>query len=231
MARRPTKNVVLSTLTLLLLCGAAVDRATSMVAPEDTAAYQARVRDAAAHLPERMGDWVGTDIPVPQSAVALLHPNVIVSRRYQNFITGRTADFLLVQCADSRDLTGHYPPICYPNQGYVLERAEPRHWTVDGLPIHATDYRFMQHLDGVESRTQVKNFMILPDGTIAPDMDAVRKSTTVRRRFYGAGQVQVICPAGIPADEQDRIFTSLVEGHMPLISAILSGTPNGNPLK
>lgn len=220
----PTKNTVVSGLALLFLAGAAVDRKAHMVAPEDTTAYQARVREAYAQLPMRIGNWIGEETPVPQSAVALLHPNVIISRRYTNFVTGRTASFLLTQCADARDMAGHYPPICYPNQGWILQRSEAHRWAVDGLEVNGMEYRFLRSPTS-PAGIVVRNFMILPDGSIAPDMDSIRKSTSVRRRFYGAGQVQVICDAGVPDAEQGEIFTSLVEGHMPVITAILSGVP------
>lgn len=218
----PTKNVVVSALALVFLGGAAVDRGMNMVAPEDTAPYQARIRQAYAQLPMRIGNWIGEETPVPQSAITLLHPNVIISRRYTNFATGRTASFLLTQCADARDMAGHYPPICYPNQGWIKERVKACHWTVDGLGIDGMEYHFLRSPES-PSGIIVRNFMILPDGTIAPDMDSIRKSTSVRRRFYGAGQVQVICDSNVPPDEQDQIFTSLIEGHMSVITAILSG--------
>lgn len=217
-----TKNTVVSGLALLFLAGAAADRAANMVAPEDTAPYQARVREAYAQLPMRMGDWVGEDTPVPQAAITLLRPNVILSRRYTNFVTGRTASVLLTQCADARDMAGHYPPICYPNQGWILQDRKTRDWTVDDLTVHGTAYRFLRSPSS-PSGIAVRNFMILPDGSTAADMDAVRRSTSVRRRFYGAGQVQVICDAGVPEQEQDEIFNSLIHGHMPVITAILSG--------
>lgn len=219
----PTKNTVVSAMALLFLGGAAVDRKVNMVAPEDTAPYQARIRDAYAQLPMRVGNWIGEETPVPQSAVALLHPNVIISRRYTNFVTGRAAGFLLTQCADARDMAGHFPPICYPNQGWILQRSEGRHWNVGDLPIDGMEYHFLRSPDS-PAGIVVRNFMILPDGTIAPDMDSVRQSTSVRRRFYGAGQVQVICDAGVPPEDQEEIFTSLVKGHLPVITAILAGT-------
>lgn len=216
------KNTVVSGLALLFLVGAAADRAANMVAPEDTAPYQARVREAYAQLPMRMGDWVGEDTPVPQAAITLLRPNVILSRRYTNFVTGRTASVLLTQCADARDMAGHYPPICYPNQGWILQGRELHQWSVDNLMIDGTTYRFLRSPQS-PAGIAVRNFMMLPDGSTAADMDAVRKSTSVRRRFYGAGQVQVICDAGVPEQEQDEIFASLVRGHVPLINTVLAG--------
>src|SRR6185437_11848693 len=94
----------------LLLCLAAAYRGHYQVAPAGMAEYHQRIRAAAEALPMNIGSWRGQDAPVTAGAVALLHPNVIVSRRYLDPASGRAVNFLLVQCTDARDILGHYPP-------------------------------------------------------------------------------------------------------------------------
>src|SRR5688572_23609198 len=116
--------------TLLLLGGIALDQALFRVPAANAAPYHALVQAAAAKIPFHIDTWFGTDIPVPPAATKLLKPNVIVSRRYAEMLTGRRVDFLLVQCTDARDIVGHYPPICYVTHGWTQESAEPRDWEV-----------------------------------------------------------------------------------------------------
>jgi hypothetical protein len=195
-----------------------------MVPPEDVAPYLGQVQSAATKLPLRIGDWVGENIDVPQAAIKILRPNVIISRRYTNFVTGSTANVLLVHCSDARDLMGHYPPVCYPNQGWKMENATPRQWRVEGLDglVDGKQYRFRRSRDDVGGLT-IQNFMMLPNGRTGRDMDAIHKSASTDQHFYGAGQVQVITQSGMPEEERDRVVQDLVQGHLPVISAVLKG--------
>jgi hypothetical protein len=194
----------------------------NMAVPDDAGPYQARVRQSQELVSLRFGDWVGEDIPVPTAAITLLHPNVMISRRYTNIKTGRSASLLLDQCSDVRDMNGHFPPICYPNQGWTLEKSIPRQWVVDGLTISGMEYHFSRGGADNSTGVVVRNFMILPGGTIAADMDAIRRNVDLNHRFYGAGQIQVITDRGIPYEDQEQIFRSLVAGHEPVIKAILA---------
>lgn len=217
-----TKDVVVAGLALALLGGAAADR-LSLRPPTDAGPYHERVREAVKLLPKRIGDWMGREIEQPTAAVRLLRPNVILCREYQNYVTLRRATFLVVQCSDARDLVGHYPPVCYPNQGWRVMSKEPGDWDVDGTVVRGTIYQFRQP-GGAMQTTVVRNFMVLPDGRFERDMDAVdAASQNVERRFYGAAQVQVIVDASVPAEERDEIFGTLVAGNWPVIEAIRSG--------
>ena len=223
MAGKRIKDVVVAAIAVALLGGATADR-FSVRPPADASPYHARVRDAVKLLPMRIGDWVGKEAPPAQAAVALLRPNVILCREYESMSSEvrRTVTFLLVQCPDARDLTGHYPPICYPNQGWKLLGAEEKDWAVSGGTIRGTKYRFLRPSGGTP--VIVRNFMILPDGRFERNMGAVDKaSQNVERRFYGAGQVQVSMDESIPPSERDEIFETLVAGNWPVIEAIRSG--------
>jgi hypothetical protein len=222
-SRNSAKDVVVVGLAALLLLGAAAER-LSLRPPADATPYHDEVRAAAKALPMRVGDWVGTDVEQPQAAVRLLRPNVIFCRRYDNMSSDdrQEATFLLVQCPDARDLVGHFPPICYPNQGWKLLGATPTDWTVGGVTVHGTRYEFLRPSGG--AAVIVRNFMILPDGRFAPNMDAVDEaSKNVDRRFYGAAQVQVTMDSSIPEQQRNAVFNALVAGNWPVIEAIRSG--------
>src|SRR5690606_34429817 len=84
-------------------------------------AYFERVATAVESTPYAIGDWRGEDEEVIQAARKLLRPNGMVQRRYVQ-PGGGGFGLLVVHCKDVRDMEGHYPPICYPSQG----------WTADG---------------------------------------------------------------------------------------------------
>jgi hypothetical protein len=205
----------------LLLAGAGIDRLRSPAAA-DSASYLKSVREAYASTPKRLGHWVGTDVPVPVSAITLLRPNVVLSREYLNVETGIRATFLLVHCGDARDILGHYPPVCYPSAGWVLQSAESRHWNVNDQMIPGYEYRFASEPASGLPSLVVMNTMLLPDGEFHEDMAAVRKTASrLRRRSWGAGQIQVLVDESLAPAQRDEVFVSLVQAHWALIKSIV----------
>jgi hypothetical protein len=158
-------------------------------------------------------------------AATLLRPNVLMSRSFSNVVTGQRASVLFVQCDDSRNLTSHYPPICYTTSaGMEQVSARPRQWIVEGLTIPGTEYEFRSGYFGGSDSIVVLNFILLPSGEIAKDMEPVkRRQMSVRNRYYGAGQVQLVFNAAVPAEARDQAFGELVAAYRPLIDAVLSG--------
>jgi len=193
-------------------------------APADASAYHARVRAAASLIPMRIDNWVGQDVPVPRSAVALLSPNVIVSRRYVNIADGIEASILLVQCTDARDIVAHYPPVCYCNAGWTMTGADPHDWAVGNTSIAGTRYHFMMDSFEKMGAMYVDDFMILPDGRTVRDMTAVDQAAgDVRRRYFGAAQIQILMSDDVPAAYRDQTFATLVGAMHDTIVAIGSG--------
>src|SRR3954447_13582158 len=90
-------------LSLALLGGIAWTR-RSMTPPPESAPYHDAVRAAAAAAPTRIGTWVGKDVPIPNEAVKVLRPNVVISRHFTDVVSGESVTFLLVHCTDIRDL-------------------------------------------------------------------------------------------------------------------------------
>lgn len=216
------KDMIAVVLSLALLGGAAADR-ISLLSPTDPGPYHARVRAAAAALPMSFGDWVGKDVAIPPEARSQLHPNVILSRQYHNFVDGRYVSLLLVQCWDVRDLVPHYPPICYPGRGLTLTLTQPGDWRAGDLTVTGTEYQFESNTFQSDKLTIVDNFMILPDGRTCRDMSQVRKQVGLKTRFFGAAQWQLVFDSDTPADARERICGEFITAYRPLIDAIRSG--------
>lgn len=210
-------------LALVLLLALGVTTA-SRPGPAEAEPYHARVHEVAGTLPYRIGEWVGMDQDLPREARELLRPNVLLSRRFEHQETGEWVTFMLVHCKDARDLDGHYPPICYPAHGWDQESAEPIRTELGGLEITGTEYRFSYHQPLGTSRMVVSNFMIMPDGRILPDMRGVRRAGgDYARRFYGAGQIQLITSPHMSDQRREEVFERIVGAHRDVIDAIRDG--------
>ena len=220
------KSRVLALLAAVgLLVGAAADR-LSLPRPSDALSYHQRVRDVAAGLPSRAGDWIATELPPPPEAIEQLRPNVLVYRSYRNVQTRRTVSFMLVQCGDVRDRVAHYPPVCYPGRGLRLTSATQSVVALGERPVPVTRYEFESNHFARSAQVCVDNFMILPDGRMKPDMQGMEREIGLSNRFFGAAQVQVVSEGTVPAQERDEAFTQIVGAYEPLIGAVAGGVSN-----
>ncbi len=211
-------------LGLFLLVGMGLEKFLVQLPVEDASPYHTLVRSVAEQTPMQMGDWVGTDIPVPAAAVSLLKPNVLISRRFVNIRTGWVANVLLVQCRDTRDMVGHYPPVCYPGQGWTVSSEKNRNYHVNKMLIPAKLYKLVKSGPSHADRMIVGNFMIVPDGRLVRDMTGLYEHlATKSRRPFGAAQMQVVIPGSLAASSRHEVFRELVQEHMPLIQTILRG--------
>lgn len=187
----------------------------------DAEPYHQRVQLAAEAMPTIIGDWVGSDSQPPQSAVKMLRPNVLISREFLNEKTGRHAALLFVHCKDARDLAGHFPLICYPANGWSIEHTEPAQWEVGGLTIPGTEYHFAFHRPNGVTTMFISNFIIMPDGTLLPDMHGVQQAAAdYQRHFFGAAQIQIAVMGDVTAPERRQIFQQLIGANLPIIHAI-----------
>ena len=222
-AKHPGAAVSL-VLSLGLLASVGAYRAKYQVPPPEADQYHRRIREQAALLPLRIGSWMGQDIPVTAGAVALLHPNLIISRQFTDVATNQVVNLLVVQCRDARDMLGHYPPVCYVGHGWTPVTSEARTWQVDGMKIEGMSYEFSRtRLQGV-AHVVVYDFMLLPEGRTCRDMDSVDAAARgARSRFFGAAQVQIEFDASALADERDQVFAELLAASKPLLDQIRSG--------
>jgi hypothetical protein len=210
-------------LSLALLLGV-VTQKNSYAKPEDAIPYHQFIKELEKEIPFVINDWVGSDTGVPPAAVALLKPNLLISRRYINGATGQVASLLIVQCGDSRDMVGHYPPRCYPAHGMVQRDNHFKQRVVEGVEIPFTQYEFASMSLGETVDLIVNNFIVLPDGRIMPDIDGMASmAADYQKRFLGAAQVQIVVEATVPASDEERIFNELVGANIKLIQAMRLG--------
>lgn len=217
-------DILVSALTLLLLGGTLADRLKFHTPGPDAGRYQEKVREVGGTMPLQAGDWLGKESEVPPAAITLLHPNLVIARHYENLQTGRSVEFLLIQCSDVRDLLGHYPPRCYPANGYTLQSSEQKDWKVGDLTIHGTRYEFQPSRLQWMGLQVVQDFMILPDGTTCPDMKGVDAAARDRRKkFFGGAHVQIVSDITLPEDQRTDALERIIGSALPLIDQIRSG--------
>ncbi len=233
-----------------ILGGIAWEKSTH-VKPQNATAYHAAVKSAVEEMAKKEymvsggdnGLWFGKDQEPTKAAVKLLRPNVIFSRRYTDSTTEhrglRMCDVLIVQCANARDMVGHYPENCYPSGGETLVDKRPRDWQIGELKITGTEYTFERFSGrGRPVRRCVYSFLVvpgvLPDGapavpgvpgaTIVRDIKGVNKAAEdYQRRHFGAAQFQFVFPAAdpdLPRDTRDQIFAILMGGNMDVLKAL-----------
>ena len=222
--RKTMARLLAPALALLVLGGLAAQK-LSYASREDAGPYHQRVREAIDRIPQRIGDWSGTDVAVPSGATKLLRPNVICSRRYQIRQTGQAVSLLVVHCRDARDMGSHYPPVCYRANGWELRKARPVRWEVDPQTrVPAVEYEFSMRR-GLHLRTiWVVNVLLLPNGTMSGDISSVGDAAAdYRTHFFGAGQVQLIFGEDIRPPDRQGIFKTFMNAIQPVIEAIGSG--------
>jgi hypothetical protein len=212
--------------TLLLLGGLVADRHLFHLPPGDAAAFHARVRAAAERLPRRIGDWVGTDVQPPASAVSLLKPNLLQGIRFENEVTRESVSLMIVQCSDARDMTGHWPPVCYPAHGWTLRGTDKTEVALEGGTVPVTVYRFTKEALHRFDEILVYNFFVRPDGLFEDRRDGViRAAEDPRLKVFGATQFQVVFEPSVPAARRNEVFRTIVGGVAPLIETMREGLP------
>ena len=216
-------------LGVMLLAGIGLQQ-LSYAEPEDAAPYHRKVAAAMQKVPEQIGPWVSSSIKVPRSAKEILKPNVIISRRYHNPRTGESVNLMFSQCKEARDMAGHYPPRCYPGNGYTKREVKDYRWTVDGLDIPVRAYRFTRSVDGQRQQMWNLNFLLLPDGEMTRLMSRVRAAAAdYRSHFFGAAQIQLIFHGDTELSQRKSVFKRFVRAMKPAIETIRSGIDHDQP--
>jgi hypothetical protein len=207
-------------LTVVLLGGIV---AHSMARPKasDAEPYHRRVYASFDTLPTSFGGWASADEPAPEGAVKLLRPNRMLQRRFTR--DGIGASFLVVACKDAADLGGHYPPNCYPGQGFVRLETLDMDWDVGGRTVAGRQYQFRK-TRGMEQHTLfVDSLLIVPGVGFVRDIDEVRKAAgDYTRQYYGAAQVQVVTTDAVTRKQREQIFQEILGANMAVIDALRS---------
>ncbi len=201
-----------------------VDAPPQRGAPE----YFERVAGAIERVPYRVGHWIGRDVEAQPAAVRLLRPNKLMQRRYTHDATGEDLNLLIVHCGDVRDMTGHYPPVCYPAHGWRQESGEPATEVIQllGQLAHARVYRFDLTREGASRRMSVVNFFVLPGsgGPITPDMADLERATQRRdSATLGSAQVQILTGERMSEDQRREVVAEFVRAVEPALREVARG--------
>jgi hypothetical protein len=128
---------------------------------------------------------------------------------------------------DARDTLGHYPPVCYPGQGWKVESTAAQDWTGANREVHGMEYQFSRADAAGTSYLVVDDFMMLPDGQTCRDMDSVERSAQDRKRkFFGAAQVQVVFGGEFSSARRREIVESFLRYAEPAFKVISTGVPH-----
>ncbi len=192
--------------------------------PKGSHRYRARVMAIAASLPHTSGNWHGKDVPLPRSAVSMLQPTVDYCRQFSNKRTGQSATLMIIDCSDTRNLTGHYPPNCYPGNGWILEKSMRRTWKMAGYSIPGMEYKFRRGSFDTQTEIYVDDFFVMPDGRfLRTEQEFIRHAGTFNDRFFGAAQVELTLPGTMLPTDRMKVFYQLIGPNWKLIDAILHG--------
>ena len=82
-----------------------------------------------AEVPKKIGNWVGTDMPVEKEVQQVSGAVNFVSRSYTNEVTNENVVLWLI-VGHARDIIRHTPDICYPSAGFRPQSSKLKH-TVD----------------------------------------------------------------------------------------------------
>jgi len=218
----PEHRVVsLAGILLVLAAGLAV----GFLLPDggDAEPYHARLRTLSEQLPREAGPWTAVDTELPAAAVALLRPNVLISRRYEDETKSNMFQLLLVQCSDARDMEGHYPPNCYPTSGWTTLSQQREDFQLGHLSAEMTTYSFERlSPDGLQKITVV-NVIALPSGGFVTSMGSIRRlAGTVSDRYYGAAQLQFVFPSQWTSEQRHGAIGHVGATLEPMLTAVLN---------
>ena len=228
---RSKLTILASPLLCLTLLGGIVAEDRTHLKPADVEPYHARARAIIEDWPKTIvdkngGQWTtSVDESLPPSAEQLLHPNCVVDRRYTSntlMVNGSPAQasLLIVQCKDSRDMAGHYPPICYPAAGEQGIFEQEFNFVINGQIETGKEYHFVQKTVPMV-RQCVYDFFIVPGKGIKSDMNNVRKAAAdYQRRYYGAAQFQVVMDADYPQETRESIFRTIIGANAKALSVL-----------
>ncbi|MEQ8317107.1 MAG: exosortase-associated EpsI family protein [Phycisphaerales bacterium] len=221
--RKPTSVFLAAPLTAVVLAAMAV-YSIMAIRPAGSEAYFREVREAIEALPVTIEGYRGVDRQPLAASVELLRPNKLLQRQYEHPLTGATFSILVVHCGDVRDMMGHYPPVCYPSNGWDVIEAEGESIERSrGGPIPVTRYRVTRD-DGTASFARViANTFVVPRADSPLGRDDGVLDTVTRTRWssgLGAAQVQIITDAQMDGQTRERIERAVADELQGLIDAV-----------
>jgi EpsI family protein len=102
-----------------------------------------------AELPLTLGDWHGTDVPIPPEIAEMLSADQALRRVYRNGIGQETHVWVLYWASSYRTAEKgevHHPDICWPRRGWsVAAKATATIHPTDGGSLPVSVRRYEQH--------------------------------------------------------------------------------------
>lgn len=224
--RKPVLAMLAAPLTALVLAGMG-GYSLASIRPSGSEAYFDDVRRTIEALPMQIDGYIGVDRPALPAAVELLRPNKLLQRDYTHPITQTSFSVLIVHCGDVRDMMGHYPPVCYPSNGWDVDSVSGE--TIgrsEGGPIPITRYHVSRDDGSVEFSRVIANTFVVPraDEPLGRDDRALDNVTRTRwSSGLGAAQVQIITDAKMDEATRQRIERSVADRLEGLIGAVANG--------
>ena len=133
---------------------------------------------------------------------------------------------LIVHCSDARDMQGHYPPICYPANGWVrvedgLEGATTSaRIGEESLSLQIYNFRRLDEWGG-ERALRVFNYFLLPSGDTTIDLQVVNR--LVERSAFsvqGVAQVQLVMTGEMDFEDAREAAEDLLNQTAPYLTQL-----------
>ena len=158
-----------------------------------------------ASLPEEIGPWRGTDVPLDERVRRAAHfDDEFINRRYVNPATGEAVSVFVGYLGRARARLGHRPDVCYAAHGWNLDHAEPGTVAVGGgrdIPVLAYDFR---RADDPGAVLRVLATYVV-NGRYVRDVDEFRRYNARGANLLGErpaylARIQVALPGTLNAD-------------------------------
>lgn len=225
--RRPTRVApVIAFLLMLLLPTVSLDE---LLNKENVIARNDEVAKSFREAPYIIGDWIGKPVQVPTAAIEILRPNAILSRQFRRLDTGMSAQMIIIHCSSARDMHGHYPPKCYPANGWNETDTNDRQdieVSFDGKDIQVRVYHFkMPEGLGSERSTRVLNFFILPNGEFTGEINEIGRIVShLSLSALGVAQVQIVTSGDMPLENSIKAAEELLSGLSSIMTVLSQGS-------
>ena len=119
-------------------------------------------------FPDRVGDWVGEDVPIPVNIQEVAGNDAFLNRSYRSRLNDQWANVYIAYTARPRTMLGHRPRVCYPGGGWIHDGTQQAQVTSDvGREFPCLIHRFHRPAPDNEE-TVVLNFYIV-NGRLTSD--------------------------------------------------------------
>jgi hypothetical protein len=102
----------------------------------------------------------------------------------------------------------------------------PMKWRVGAgnWEVSGREYEFRQFRDGEPRNITVANLLILPTGRFAGSMNEIYDAAgDYLKQLYGAAQLQVLVPGGVPDETRRQIVQEMLGAAEPVLVAMRHG--------